>query len=93
MKIDASGNIIVCLPESFEWLILKSGLINAENIQDILDNPSDHIESSEFFSWENFFEKYLIEKTTDTPFKYAKSKINPVYLNETNSEMIIREIL
>lgn len=93
LKIDAAGNIIVCLPESFEWLILKSGLINAENIQDILDNPSDHIESSEFFSWENFFEKYLIEKTTDTPFKYAKSKINPVYLNETNSEMIIREIL
>lgn len=93
LKANTLGNLIICLPESFEWLILKSGLIKAENIQEILINPSEYIESSEFFSWENFFAKYLIEKTTNTPFQYAKKKLNPVYLNEANANMIISEII
>ena len=45
----------LCLPESFEWLILKSGIIHAEHLVDILENPGDYIESQKFFSWENFF--------------------------------------
>lgn len=48
----------LCLPESFEWLILKSGIIHAEHLVDILENPGDYIESQKFFSWENFFEDF-----------------------------------
>lgn len=92
LKSGSSADLIVCLPESFEWLILKSGLIKADQLQAILENPSDYIESSEFFSWENFFEKYLIEKTTDTLFQYAKRKLNPVYLIPINADRIIAEI-
>lgn len=92
LKSNTLDNLVVCLPESFEWLILKSGLIRAENMQEILANPSEYIESAECFSWENFFEKYLIETTVDTPFQYAKKKLNPVYLNQTNADKIISEI-
>ena len=32
----------ICLPESFEWLILKSGLIQTSDLKEMLDNPSDY---------------------------------------------------
>lgn len=82
----------VCLPESFEWLILKSGLIKASDIIAVLENPSEHIESKDYFSWENFFEDYLVSSTVHTRFQYAKKEINPIYLSESNSEKIIGEI-
>ena len=92
LKMRSATNIRLCLPESFEWLILRSGLIKSENMTEILDNPSSYIECSEYFSWENFFEHYLIEVTVDTPFQYAKKDINPVYLNDNNAVKIIVEI-
>lgn len=92
LKMRSATNIRLCLPESFKWLILRSGLIKSENMTEILDNPSSYIECSEYFSWENFFEHYLIEVTVDTPFQYAKKEINPVYLNDNNAGKIIVEI-
>ncbi len=92
LMLDTASNIRLCLPESFEWLILKSGLIKTDNINDIIENPSEYIECSEFFSWENFFEKYLVDNTVNTPFQYAKREINPIYLNVINSNKIISEI-
>ena len=92
LKLQSSANFKLCLPESFEWLVLKSGLIRTGDITLILETPSDFIESSEYFSWENFFEKYLIENTVTTPFQYAKHEINPIYLIKENSERIIAEV-
>lgn len=92
LKLRSAENIRLCLPESFEWLILKSGLIKAKDIVEVLENPSDHIESSEFFSWENFFLKYLIDNTVGTPFQYSKKEIKDTYLKKVNSEKIISEI-
>ena len=87
----------LCLPESFEWLILKSGLVKDKDLKIILDDPSSFIECSEYFSWENFFEAYLVNITTNAPenapFKYAKKDINESYLIDSNSKKIIAEIL
>ncbi len=91
-----SGSLMLCLPESFEWLILKSGVIHtddADAIEALLSDPSRYIESSRYFSWENFFEDYLVHITLDTPFQYAKRKINAVYLNANNMSKIVDEIL
>ena len=44
----------VYLPESFEWLILQSGLIEDAELSEILERPSNYIESSRYFSWEQF---------------------------------------
>ena len=69
-----------------------SGLIHGEHIAEMLEAPSEYIESSEYFSWENFFEKYLVENTVGTPFQYAKKELADAYLNKTNSDKIIAEI-
>lgn len=93
LKLKENGiDFMLCLPESFEWLILKSGLIRDSEIDGILENPSAYIESSEYFSWENYFTEYLIKKTKGKPFQYTKKKINPVYLNAKNSQRIISVI-
>ena len=55
LKLQSSANFRLCLPESFEWLILKSGLIKSDDIAAVLERPSEFIESADFFSWENFF--------------------------------------
>lgn len=68
------------LPESFEWLVLSSGLFKDKKTQDMLLHPADYIESSEFFSWERFFTRQLIELTAGSYLAYEKSSLNPVYL-------------
>jgi hypothetical protein len=77
------------LPESFEWLILKSGQIDGKTIQDILQHPEDFIESKAYFSWERFFTALLIEYTKDNYLKYAKSHLNNSYLQEKAKKAIL----
>lgn len=77
------------LPESFEWLILKSGLIDGNAVQDVLEHPQDFIESQEYFSWERFFTDFLIQYTQGTYLNYSKRKLNEVYLHEKNKKVIL----
>lgn len=46
-------------PESFECLILQSGIFHEETLQKILNSPSEYIESDNFSSWERFFTRLL----------------------------------
>ena len=78
------------LPESFEWLILKSGLIDGNRIADILQHTEDFLESSEYFSWERFYTKLLISETEGTYLQYSKQKLNDVYLNHNEKEAILK---
>lgn len=48
-------NIKVYLPESFEWIILASGLIEDKQIRSILNEPEKYIDSAEYFSWERYY--------------------------------------
>ena len=84
------ANIRIFLPESFEWMILSSGLVKSSNLASILDSPSDFIESSEYFSWERFFTHLLIDITQNTHFQYSKSKLNSSYLSETGIKAILK---
>ena len=86
------GDILLYLPESFEWLILSSGIIKDHEISEILESPSDYIESSVYMSWEQFFTKLLIEKTENTPASYSKSKLNKFYLHENHISRIMEKI-
>lgn len=88
-----AGAFQLCLPESFEWLLLKSGLVHADDLATMLENPSEYIESEDFFSWENYFTDYLVQNTIGTPFQYTKSRLNPVYTQENNRKRIAGEIL
>lgn len=77
------------LPESFEWMILKSGLIDGKEIQEILQHPQDFIESQEYFSWERFFTSILIQYTKGTYLKYNKRRLNEVYLHDKMKKAIL----
>lgn len=88
----AKRNIKCYLPESFEWLILKSGQIDGKAIRDILKHPEDFIESRENFSWERFFTALLVEYTQGSHLKYNKHKLNKAYLHEKTKCAILNVI-
>ena len=85
-------DILLYLPESFEWLILSSGVFTDQEIGKILKHPEDHIESREFFSWEQFFTNLLEVRTRGTIAQYSKKKLAQYYLEERNINAILKQI-
>ena len=81
--------ITICLPESFEWLILQSGLLDIPGLQEMLDDPGRSIDSRQYFSWENFFEDYLVQQTAGTHYAYSKSQLHSFYTVRENSGRIV----
>lgn len=86
--MESKEGIFLYLPESFEWIILKSEIIKDKEIKQILSAPQDYIESSEYFSWERFFTKLLVEKTQDSYLRYTKKELNKNYLENGYPEKI-----
>lgn len=85
-------NIALYLPESFEWLILSSGILKSRFVDGILNDPSEYIESKEYFSWERFFTAVLIDETKDNFLAYTKRELNPVYLEKSMRETILMQM-
>lgn len=91
-KINLSDRMAIYLPESFEWLILKADVIRDNTVAEILEHPSDFIESRDYMSWERFFTALLVDKTKDTYLRYSKSKLNESYKNQKIQGKILQEI-
>ena len=89
LRASVIRSVEIYLPESFEWIILKSGLLKDPEIEMIIADPSAYIESREFFSWERFFNAILTEKTRDSYLAYNKKKLNPLYLREREAAQIM----
>ena len=64
--VQTRKNLALYLPESFEWLILSSGILKDAETTQILQTPSGYIDSKEYFSWERYFTALLIEKAAGT---------------------------
>ena len=92
LYMQSNPGIKLYLPESFEWIILSSGLIDGNRIADIVKNTENYVESKEFFSWEQFFTKTLIDETTDSYLKYSKKRLNQAYLNHKEKEALLKVI-
>ena len=84
--------IAIYLPESFEWLVLLSGVVKNSMLNSILESPADHIECKEYFSWERFFTAILIDMTKDSYLAYKKKNLNSVYLTDTVKKSILERI-
>ncbi len=89
MLIKQGRQIILYLPESFEWLILQADFLKDNAIRDILRQPSEAIESARYISWERFFTELLAEKTAGSIWEYHKRRLNPIYLHEQNKKAIL----
>ena len=84
--------IALYLPESFEWLILKSGIIEDGEISEILAVPGNYVDSREYFSCERFFTAVLVRKADHTYLKYTKKTLNTAYLTEKQRSKILKTI-
>lgn len=88
-----SGHILLYLPESLEWLILKAGIIRNEHTANILAHPEEYIDSASYFSWEQFFTDLLIDLTKNSPYmRYSKQKLAAFYLQRKNLDKIVLAI-
>lgn len=87
---NANGKIAICLPECFEWLLLASGILEHTDIKADIDFEKIkelqlEIESKDYFSWEQFFEKMLINSTKNSRYcKYSKAKLTDFYIKDDN---------
>lgn len=88
LSLKNAKKIMLFLPESFEWIILRSGVVKDTEINAILEKPYDYIESGKYFSWERFFTDVLTEKTKGTYLKYDKSQLNKSYVNPNEKNAI-----
>lgn len=94
-QANTSNKIAMCLPESFEWLILASGVlsrsgIKKEELYASIKNLEVIIESEEYFSWEQYFTKLLESLTKESRFcKYRKDKLADFYMENDNVSEII----
>lgn len=76
--IKSSGcDCAVYAPESFEYLILMSGIVTVP--ESILTETYLYADSRDYISWEEYYTAYLTEITRNTVFQYGKSKLNPAY--------------
>lgn len=86
----SNPNLKLYLPESFEWIILSSGIIDGNRIVDILTHTEDYVESKEYFSWEQFYTKLLVNETIGSYLKYSKHKLNKAFLNRKEKAAILK---
>ncbi len=79
----------VCLPESFEWLLLESGLIKSDVVREALADPSAHVDSEEHENWEQYFTDVLRTQSTGTPFAYRKGELADAYKVAKNADKVM----
>lgn len=87
-QVQTDRRIALWLPESFEYLILKSGILKSEKLARILDDIPSYVECEKYESWENFFTELLITLTADGIEKYTKNMLNSYYLQDWVVEKI-----
>ncbi|MCR1842913.1 translation initiation factor 2 [Murimonas intestini] len=85
-------DIVLYLPESFEWLILKSGVIHDSELPAFLDAPYDYAESSKYLSWERYFTELIVKKTQGTYLRYSKHILNEVYVHIEIADRILENM-
>lgn len=84
--------ITLYLPESFEWLVLRAGIVTDSEIKNILADPSAYIDCKKFFSWERFFTDLLVQKTKNTYLAYTKRSLNHAYLQDAMKRKILNSM-
>lgn len=80
--------IVLWLPESFEWLLLKSGVVWKYGVDEILMHPENYINSEEFLSWERFFTWVTVNIMANTNYPYNKSSLLNWYASPVNTAKI-----
>ena len=91
-QAQTNRRISLWLPESFEYLILKSGVLKSEKITQILDDIPEYVECEKYESWEKFFTEILVMITADKVEKYSKNTLNTYYLQDWVMEKVKEQL-
>lgn len=81
--------VVVCLPESFEWLLLASGVVKMEGLAEILSGPENYVLSEKFESWEQFFTAALRKATDGGTLSYKKGKLADGFMAPANADKVM----
>ena len=90
--ISNNPNLHLYLPESFEWIILKSNVIKDDKVAEIVENTEQYVDSEQYFSWERFYTAKLVEITKDTYLSYQKGQLNENYKQDKICHDILKVI-
>lgn len=91
IKASKSTQYTLIMPESFEYLLLRTKLIPVKELNNILLNTWDYVESSKYFSWERYFNDLLTDVTKNTIAAYNKDKLNNYYRSEKFYKRVLQE--
>ncbi len=84
------GKLALFLPESFEWLILKTGIFG--NTVGITETYI-YADSVKYESWEQYFTDLLIKLSEDDIYKkYTKRKLSSFYMQPDMKKKIMMQI-
>lgn len=81
--------ITIWMPESFEYLILRSGVVSSGELEKILTSVPDYVEAKEYESWERYFTQLLIRLTKDKGYQYSKSMLHEYYIQDRNIQKML----
>ena len=85
-----TGRVVLYLPESFEWIILRSGVVKAKDLDAVLKHTENFALSELYESWEQFYTDYLIKITEgDRIRQYQKTMLKPYYTEGIIKERIL----
>ena len=82
----ANGSVSLYAPESFEYLILQSGIIEVPKA--VTDETWDYADSIKYFSWEEFYTAYLSDATRNSISQYSKARLSEYYRTTGNIDRI-----
>lgn len=84
------GKLALFLPESFEWIILKTGIFG--NTVGITETYN-YADSVKYESWEQYFTDLLIKLSEDDIYKkYNKRKLSSFYMQSDMKKKIMMQI-
>lgn len=88
----SNGLLALYLPESFEWLVIRSGVAGSYDLSEA-EHPENYADPAEYFSWERYFTALLMRISGKEEYKrYKKEKLAPFYLQDTSVKRIADEI-
>jgi hypothetical protein len=87
----STRKIVIWAPESFEYLILKSGTVEHESLDDYLGETYNYADSCKFYSWEQYYVWLLNELCMYNNIgTYSKSSLNNYFKRKYVADEIIK---
>ncbi|WP_035764662.1 hypothetical protein [Butyrivibrio sp. NC2002] len=83
---------VLYAPESFEYILLKSGILGDRVDSDKLAKTYDYADSCKYVSWEQFYEAYLTDISQGTVYSYSKKKLGLPYMTDGNMKKILNQL-